>query len=549
MAHVPAFLALLLTATSYVHAQTSTPCSVRRDAACLTAMRSLFTNTSAYWFGTRFATDCPPGSGGVFCRNARPSGTSLFTRLMGVNATDASGLSFVVDVTYPITLPADGSDRTYPGCGRIVDVPLTRPQTFTIDALSSTLYPPFDVRELPEVTWPAENNALYTVMMYDAGLCFMHALYINVAGGSLRNGGDIILRHQGPGNPVDRATPYVWLVFKQERPLDVSSVNNTYQTLSATNGGVVFVDDLISPLGLSTQTYGINVVMSVTDEYACVLIRAWGLRNRCPVYYGQWLRSYIRERGGLPSLPDSLNLTVSIDLTFTAPAITYKSCDFVYQKSPVNITVDFANRGLVGALETRLSPQVRLLPEVLQPVSPEVTLRDKLYTLLMYDPTPELGQTEQNSYIHWMIVNIRGTDITSGDEVYDWLLPMTSRLNELYLFVLLEQTTTVDTIAARSFAATDCRPVSRCMFRAGDFIRYNNLSIVGMRYLRVIPDTYQQYMAYAVKMIGTKSQVCWAQASDSPRCPVMSGSKQTKPVGIMMMSVLTALAMYVTLKN
>ncbi|XP_046546096.1 uncharacterized protein LOC124256179 [Haliotis rubra] len=546
MAQVPAFLALLLTATSYVHAQTS--CSVRRDAACLANMRSLFTNTSAYWFGTRFATDCPPGSEGLLCRNARPLGTSLFTRLMGVNATDSSGLSFVIDVTYPITLPADGSDRTYPGCGRVVDVPLTRPQNFSIDALSSTLYPPFDVRELPEVTWPAEDNALYTVMMYDAGFCFMHALYINIAGGSLGNGGDTILRHQGPGNPVDRATPYVWLVFKQERQLDVSSVNNTYLTQTAANGGTAFVDDLVTALGLSTQTYGINVVMSVTDEYACVLIRAWGLRNRCPVYYGQWMSRYIQERGGLPSLPDRLDLTVSIDLTFTAPAITYKSCDIVYQKSSENITVDFANRGLVGALETRLSPQVRLLPEVIQPVSPEVTLRDKQYTLLMYDPSPELGQTEQKSYIHWMIVNIQGTDITSGDEVYDWLLPLTSRLNELYLFVLFEQTTPVNPTTARSFAATDCRPVSRCKFRAGDFIRANNLSIVGMRYLRVIPDTYQQYMSYAVKMISTKSQVCSAQVNDRPQCPVMSGSKQTKPVGIIM-SVFTALAAYLSLKN
>ncbi|XP_046364954.2 uncharacterized protein C56G2.4-like [Haliotis rufescens] len=538
MGQVPALLALLLTATPYVHAQTA--CSVRQDAACVAEMRSLYTNTSAYWFGTRFATDCPPGRGGVLCRNTRPSGTSLITRLLGDSASDPSGLTFVINVTYPITLPADGTDRTYTGCGRIVDVPLAGPQYLSIDPLSGTEYPPFDVRELPEVTWPAEDNALYTVIMYDAGFCFTHGLYVNVAGGRLQ-GGDTIVPHFGPGNPVDRANPYVWLVFKQQRSLDVATVNNLYTTLSSRNQSSVFVDDFISPLGLSMQSYGINVVMAATDEYASFRLRSRGLRNGCPFFYGKWLSSYIQERGGLPSLPVRLGLTVSIDVTFTAPAITYTSCDIVYQRSPVNVTVDYRSRDLLGAVETRMSPEVSLVPEEIS----VVTLRDKQYTLLMYDPTPELGKTEQDAYVHWMVVNIRGTDITSGDVVYEWLLPMAPVLNQLYLFALFEQTTSISTTTAGSFGSTDCRPATRCKFRAGDFIRYNNLSLVGLRYFRTIPDTYRQYMAYAVKKIQTKQQACWGQASERPQCPFSSGMKQTNPIGIII-SVLTILATYLT---
>ncbi|XP_071099581.1 uncharacterized protein [Haliotis cracherodii] len=545
MAHVLTLLALLLTATPYVHAQTA--CSVRHDAACVAEMRSLYTNTSAYWFGTRFATDCPPGRGGVLCRNPRPTGTSLITRLLGDNANDPNGLTFVINVTYPITLPADGSNRTYPGCGRIVDVPLTRPQNFLIDPLGSTEYPPFDVREQPEVTWPAGDNALYTVMMYDAGLCYMHALYVNVAGGRLQ-GGDTIVPHFGPGNPVDRVNPYVWLVFKQQRSLDVATVNNLYTTLSSRNQFVVFVDDFISPLGLSTQSYGINVAMVRTDEYAAAIIRSIGSVNRCPAFYGQWLSSYIQKRGGLPSLPARFDLTVSIDVTFTAPAITYTSCDIVYQRSPVNVTVDYRSRNLLlGAVEARMSPEVSLVPEQLSGQPPALTLRDKQYTLLMYDPTPELGKTEQDAYVHWMVVNIRGTDITSGDVVYEWLLPMTPVLNQLYLFALFEQTTSISTTTAGSYGATDCLPFipRRCKFRAGDFIRYNSLSLVGLRYFRVIPDTYRQYMAYTVAKFQTKGEACWGQASERPQCPVSSGMKQTNPIGIII-SFLTVLATYLT---
>ncbi|XP_067654416.1 uncharacterized protein [Haliotis asinina] len=547
MAQVTALLALLFTVSSYVHTQTLTPCSVRHEAACLAAMRSLYTNISAYWFGTRFATDCPPGSGGLVCGNSDPSGTSLLTRLLGNNAADASGLSFVVNVTYPITLPANGSDRTYPGCGRIVDVPLTRSQYFSIDALSSTVYPPFDLRELPEVTWPAEQNALYTVMMYDVGFSFMHALYINVAGGRLQ-GGDTIFAHFGPLNPLERVNPYMWVVFRQQGPLDVSSISSLYRTLDPQTQSV-FARDFVAPLGLSMQSYGINVVMVTTDEYAAARIRSLGFMNRCPVYYGQWMNSYIQGRGGLPSLPVKFNLSVSIDVSFSAPTITYTSCDIVYQRSPVNFTVDYQNRELLGAVEARLTPQVSLLPVEIFDQPPSVTLRDRMYTLMMYDPTPEIGQTDQNSYVHWMIVNIRGTDITSGDVVYDWLLPMTPRLNQLYLFVLLEQTTPVSPTTAISFGATDCHPyiIRRCKFRAGDFIRYNNLSLVGMRHLRVIPDTYQQYMSYMVTNFRTKAQSCWGEAPDPPQCPVRSGSTQSKPAGVM--SVLAVMASYLTFRN
>ncbi|XP_046543326.1 uncharacterized protein LOC124253567 [Haliotis rubra] len=351
MASVPALLALLLTATSYVNAQDA--CSNGFNAACLAEVRSLYTNTSAFWFGTRYATDCPPGKVSSLCRNTERSEKSLFTRILGTGATHSNGLSFIVKVTYPITVPADGSDRKYNGCGRIVDAPLNRPQHFAIDPLGKTVYPPYDLREEPEVTWQAEKNALYAVIMYDPAPFYMHAFYVNVPGGKLKNG-DTIFPHNGPGNPVDRVNPYIWLVFKQQKSVDGSKI--------ARNRRGVHIQDLVSQLGLSTQSYGMNIVMTSTDEFTAVFIRSVNFLNRCPVYYGQWLSSYIQKEGGLPSFPARLDLSVSVDVTFKAPAITYTACGKTYHKSQVNITADYRYMGQLGSLQTRLSPKVSLVP-------------------------------------------------------------------------------------------------------------------------------------------------------------------------------------------
>ncbi|XP_067655778.1 uncharacterized protein [Haliotis asinina] len=516
MKGVPTLLSLLLAVVICINA--NDVCSDHYDAACLAAMTSLYVNTSAYWFGTTYT--CPRGMNGtLLCQNKKPSRTSLLTRLMGDAATDTSGVDFVVNVTYTLTVPGDGSDRVYPGCSKMVAAPLTTPKSFSINPLSSIVYAPFDLREKPEVTWPGEANAFYTVMLYDAGLYFMHSLYINVKGGRLQ-GGDVIAPYAGPRIPVKRDNPYVWLVMKQTTTLDVANVNKIFASLFDADYSV-YMEDVISRLALSSKSYGFNTFRANTDEYAAVYIRNLGFLNVCPVHYGKWLTSYISQRGGLPSLSLPFDLSVSIDVTFTAPAISYWSCDVLYSRGPVNITVDYRNMDLLGAVEARNTPLVNLVPTELRYAPPAITLKDKQYTLLMFDPTPELGHTKQNAYIHWMVVNIRGTDLTSGDEVYKWLLPMTTKLNQLYLFALLEQTTHISTTTPMTYAGTNCRATVkfRCKFRTGDFIRDNNLSLVGLRHLRIIPDTYQQYMSYTVAKFQTKAEACWGSAQTTRPCP------------------------------
>ncbi|XP_046546042.1 uncharacterized protein C56G2.4-like [Haliotis rubra] len=272
-----------------------TVCSVDHDAPCKAAVTSLYTNTSAYWFGTAYTTACPADLQNTLrCMNAKPSRTSLLTRLLGDAATDANGFSFVVNVTYTT------SPGTYEGCGRKVTVPMTTKRTFTIDPLDDNVYNPFDLREQPEVTWEADDDALYTVVLYDAGIFYTHALYVNVAGGRLQ-GGETIKSYFGPASPVDRTNPYVWIVFKQPTSLNAAVVTAFFNNQTSANGGSMYLDMMVSRFNL-TGSYGLNVVKVTNDEYAAVLVRGMKFHNRCPHYYGQWLGDYIQQRGGLPSL-------------------------------------------------------------------------------------------------------------------------------------------------------------------------------------------------------------------------------------------------------
>ncbi|XP_067655191.1 uncharacterized protein [Haliotis asinina] len=535
---VPLLAIVVLQIVVFRGINSQTACSVDHDASCVAGVTSLYTSTSAYWFGTAYTTSCPAELQNTLrCMNAKPSRTSLLTRLLGDAATDTNGFSFIVNVTYTT------SPGTYEGCGRKVTVPMTTKRTFTIDPLDDNLYNPFDLREQPEVTWEADDGALYTVVLYDAGIFYTHALYVNVAGGRLQ-GGETIKSYFGPASPVARTNPYVWMVLRQPTSLNATVVTAFFNNHTAANGGSMYLDMLVSRFNL-TDSYGLNVVKVTNDEYAAVLVRGMKFHNRCPHYYGQWLGNYIQQRGGLPSLTSPFDLRISLDVTFTASPITYEACCMGVKKGAVNVTLDYMHSGTVETVETRNTPNINLVPtEILQ--APAVTLKDKEFTLIMYDANPELNMTKQDSYVHWMIVNIRGTNITSGDAVYDWLLPMTSRLNTLYLFALFEQMAPVNVSSVTSYTGDDCREfvLNRCKFQAGDFIRENQLSLVGLRYLKIVPDTYRQYMSYSVAKLQSKEDACKDTSGYADPCPTSGSEKMTSSA--IFVSLLTVMAAYMS---
>ncbi|XP_071099728.1 uncharacterized protein [Haliotis cracherodii] len=505
-------------------------CSASYDVTCLNAVRSVLLDQSAFWFGTSYTTNCPQRQDGRYeCINRHSDRTdSLLSRMTGQYSLDPAYMSFIVNVTYTIQLPDDGRERMYDGCGVKVNAPLTTPQVFSIDPLNTSLYKPFDLREQPEVTWTSEHGIKYTVILYDASMFIMHALYANVHGGSVHDG-ETVVEYAGPDNLLSREGPYVWAVFEQQGVLQVDDVKDYIHSAMENNSRSVYLDELMSRYSL-LGPYGVNIMRVTTDEYATVASMTYGLLNRCPVYYGLWLDNYIGQRGGLRYLTFPLHLRVSLDLHFTAPAITYTSCCAEHHQQSVNTTLDYSSYGIHGSVTYRRTPSVTLRT-VENPTTTTQTLANKMYSLVLLDATGDIDSTNHNASIHWGVVNIHGTNVTSGVEVYPYSTPVAPTEDAVYLVILFEQTTFVNASAVTGYTADDCSSVmaDRCHFRTLDFIQDNSLTPVGIRLLRYTPDPYRKYLLYSVYNVTTKAAECAGQPGYGVPCPLNSGVQQTTP--------------------
>ena len=67
---------------------------------------------------------------------------------------------------------------------------------------------------------------------------------------------------------------------------------------------------------------------------------------------------------------------------------------------------------------------------------------DALYTLIMHDPDAFVG-----NYLHWMVVNIHGNDINSGDQLLKYKGPAPPKGTGIhrYVFLLFEQAERINT--------------------------------------------------------------------------------------------------------
>ncbi|XP_067654631.1 uncharacterized protein [Haliotis asinina] len=527
-------LACLLISGCY----SNTACSTSYDVTCLNAVRSVLLDQSAFWFGMSYTTTCPQRQDGRYeCINRHSDRTdSLLSRMTGQYSLDPAYMSFIVNVTYTIQLPDDSTERTYNGCGVKVTAPLPLPQVFSIDPLYTSLYNPFDLREQPEVTWPSEHAIKYTVILYDASMFIIHALYVNVHGGSVHDG-ETVIEYAGPDNLLPREGPYVWAVFEQQGALQVDDVRNYVISAMENNSRSVYFDEMMRQYSL-LGPYGINIMRVTTDEYATVASMQYGLLNRCPVYYGLWLDKYISQRGGLTYLTAPLHLQVSLDVHYTAPAIKFTSCCTEHHQQSVHTTLDYSSYAIHGSVTYRRTPSV-YLRTVENPNATVQTLANKMYSLVLLDATGDLNSTDHNASIHWGVVNIHGTNVSSGVEVFPYLTPLSPSEESVYLFILFEQTTFVNASAVAGYTADNCSSVmtDRCHFRTSDFIQDNSLTPVGIRLLRYTPDPYRKYLMYSIYNATTEAAECAGQTGYGVPCPLNSGAQLATPLCLLFLVI------------
>lgn len=110
---------------------------------------------------------------------------------------------------------------------------------------------------------------------------------------------------------------------------------------------------------------------------------------------------------------------------------------------------------------------------------------DTLYTLALTAPDSHL-QDNKAEYLHWLIGNIPGDEVSKGEQLCSYLLPFPARGTGFhrYVFVLYQQERKVDFSEERR--PTDCVSLQERTFSTSDFYRrfQNDLTPVSLAYFQ-----------------------------------------------------------------
>lgn len=56
-----------------------------------------------------------------------------------------------------------------------------------VDPLSPTVNHGWQLRNLPAMKWTAKSSDYFTLVLYDIGFTYLHALYVNIPGSNITN--------------------------------------------------------------------------------------------------------------------------------------------------------------------------------------------------------------------------------------------------------------------------------------------------------------------------------------------------------------------------
>lgn len=151
---------------------------------------------------------------------------------------------------------------------------------------------------------------------------------------------------------------------------------------------------------------------------------------------------------------------------------THQVVPDVLDTVPANVTVVTYAGGQQVQLGNELTPtEVKDAPSTVQwqPADP-----NQLYTLIMSDPdAPAREYATLREMLHWLVVNVPGSDLSSGDTILPYVgsgPPEGTGLHR-YIFVVFQQSGTIDT-APLKIAYT---PQTRAKFNTRNFVAKHNL--------------------------------------------------------------------------
>ncbi|KAK7089707.1 hypothetical protein V1264_024839 [Littorina saxatilis] len=513
----PALFAVFMQVAADSH---TSPCNPGLNSVeCLAAVKQVMADDNRFWFGTNYSIACPPSSVSAICNNNDKTHTSIITRMRVNDDNSTDTIKQVLNVTFDV--PAG----FYQACGNTYRVPAV---TQTLDPTQTTNISLWSANYQPRVSWTAEANKIYTLMVWDAGAVIMHAVMYNIRGSNLDNA-QTAYNYRGPKNPVDRDQPYVFLLYEQEAELIPANITNALIAFLSENRFIA-PDKIVNIASLSGPV-GVSVLTVKADPYSTEYMKQNRIVNNCPV----------KLTPMFAALPLSYNvsdvrLLSSVDVTFTSPEISFRSCCHdVTIESNSRMTNPMGN-GRIWPVYTRHVPSIAFTP--LSFFDTFYYMKNH-YTLLLLDVTDDLAMTsDPDTLVHWQVVNIRQGDLTYGDTTlpYKAPLPLTDRT---LMFLLLQQSMGVNVSDLAKFTGDSCPQhlLHRCHFNLTAFITQLGMKIEGASWFVTSPDLYSRQQA-VLENLQPEASACLGVPEYSSPCQTAAdtcsnGVEMTKRVSVM----------------
>ncbi|XP_059138912.1 uncharacterized protein LOC131927198 [Physella acuta] len=527
---------LLLMLIMVAVCQSQTPC-YQNQTSCVLQMTNMVLDKNAFWFGNSYVTSCPPGTPDLVCSNPDPTRLSLAARIYGLNDTDSS-LAGRFQKVKLANVTFNAPNGSVYACGH--DFTVDRLDNFQVDPLVPTRVSGWSVNFRPEVTWEKTSNHS-TVVVWDAGYLFLHAMYINCVNGTLSSCVPIA-PYMGPKNPFLRKNPYLILVFEQTQPLNQTQVSTWLRDHRIANNRMVMVSSFLSNFSSSlvTSPSHMNIMSFPADPVAIEAQKNMILVNNCPHLISQLpvLHNVFKASGYYPKLSDNTTmsltsttpyvttLTTNIDVTYSTEDYQVESCCEIYSLTRGMFTVDpFSDRTQRPGM-VRLKPRVKLTSLNLMA---QGSIAEHIYTLFVLDVAAAQNASATNPrYVtHWLVTNIKNADVSTGDEVaaYFGSNPFFFNQARPYLYMLFRQP--VPTLNNTTFSDFCPNGTLRCQIQLAPVLNAWNLTeLVGVTWYLAEGDGFSRMRLYSVIKSRPKDQVCADVPGYAEPCPAPC-SKQT----------------------
>jgi len=356
---------------------------------------------------------------------------------------------------------------------------------------------------VPEIVWePETNTTLYTLMMVDPLFIFdntsafgpyvQHYMVINIIGNNISTG-DVINKYLGPGPADNNFHKYVFVLYAQPGMLNLTA-NQTTDIEKRANFNVttfLFEHNL-------TVAHAINWVYAKGDTWGPVEQNALGFSKLdCFVP----VETAARALGIVPSVLPFLNLTTHLAVSYDQPSGDFSNCGEVYNNSAVKFSLNDTGATMQTPWNARSYRPVTNTSSDYTAYQPDVrwnvTDNTTRYSLLMIDAGHSVNSTFTGPFIeHWMVVNILGNNISSGDLINPLLGPAPiDDFIHVYTFILYEQPSYL-TLSPAERAAIQ----QRTMFNLSSFASIHNLTVVGVNWLESMRDAWSPVVQDALNI-------------------------------------------------